>query len=196
MIGHHGYTWSQVRQVPARLLRPLDVLIRPQAGTAYQVDGNGMVRGWTLALTTMPLHGQAWRVLARTGDELTAQSGDGQTVSQLVPAETPVLRVPGPHTPARWAMHGPYGGRRYDWPQCRFCGRAQQGDCRPVECALCRTRQCHGNGLQCAICLHGWLPGWSRTHLPSTRCGYARCDEPAIATAPRVARVCRGHVGR
>jgi hypothetical protein len=48
------------------------------------------------------------------------------------------------------------------------------------------------------------LAGWSRTHLPRTytddgqtilACGYAGCDEPAIATA-RKRSVCRTHAAR
>jgi hypothetical protein len=92
-------------------------------------------------------------------------------------------------------MRGPYGGRRYDWAQCRYCGRAQNGDCRPVACLLCSTVQCHGNGSGngcCSVCHYGYLPGWSRTPERET-CGYQSCEDSAVARVPRVGRACPFH---
>lgn len=94
--------------------------------------------------------------------------------------------------PGRWVMHGLYGGRRYDYPQCRYCGRLAERDCPPATCLLCDTTQCHGNGSGngcCSVCHYGYLPGWSRNADQAT-CGYAGCDRPAVAVAHRVRRVC------
>ena len=105
----------------------------------------------------------------------------------------------------RWTLGG--YARQYSWAQCRYCGRAQNHDCQRVECLLCGTAQCHGNGSGngcCAVCHHGWLPGWSRMHLPRhytddgrtiMACGYAGCEGEAIATA-RKRSVCRTHAAR
>lgn len=96
-------------------------------------------------------------------------------------------------TLGRWT----YGDVRtyYPWAQCRYCGRAQKRDCAPVDCPACGSRQCHGNGVTCQVCLYGWLPGWSRIGQETT-CGYRGCDAPAVANAPRVQRVCAAHLGR
>jgi hypothetical protein len=97
----------------------------------------------------------------------------------------------------RWVRGGYYGGRRYNWPQCTYCGRAGT-DCPAVECLLCGSRQCHGNGSGdgcCAVCYYGYLPGWSRSSEPKD-CGYKSCDKDAIAKAPRVKRVCADHADR
>lgn len=102
-------------------------------------------------------------------------------------------------TTARWVMNGYYGGRRYDWAQCRYCGRAGQ-DCAAAVCLLCGTRQCFGNGSAggtCAVCLHGWIPGWSRGGTAeSKQCGYRGCELDAVANVPRVKRACIEHVKR
>lgn len=95
---------------------------------------------------------------------------------------------------ARWSIGG--YARQYSWPQCRYCGRAQSHDCQRVECMLCGTAQCFGNGSgngSCAICHHGYLPGWSR--IGRTTCGYAGCDHEAIANA-RKRPVCIAHAER
>lgn len=109
------------------------------------------------------------------------------------------------HAVERWSRDG--YAKQYNWSQCRYCGRASAHDCARVECLLCGTPQCHGNGSgngSCAVCHHGWLPGWSRTHLPRTytddgrtimACGYKGCTEPAIATA-RKRSICRAHAAR
>lgn len=100
--------------------------------------------------------------------------------------------------PGRWVHRGPYGGQRYGWAQCRYCGRAQNGDCRAVDCLLCGTTQCHGNGGGdgcCSVCHFGYLPDWSRTAEEAV-CGYTGCEESAVATAPRVRRVCASHASR
>jgi hypothetical protein len=94
---------------------------------------------------------------------------------------------------SRWCLGGAYGGRRCDWPQCRYCGRAQNQVCPVVVCPLCGSRQCRSHS-ECAVCLYGWLPGWARGSEVS--CGYEGCDGPAVARAPGVGRVCKGDVGR
>jgi hypothetical protein len=94
----------------------------------------------------------------------------------------------------RWTRGG--YARQYSWPQCRFCGRAQTHDCPRVECMLCGSPQCFGNGSGngcCAVCHHGYLPGWSR--IGRTVCGYAGCDHEAVAFA-RKRPVCTGHAER
>jgi hypothetical protein len=96
----------------------------------------------------------------------------------------------------RWVLNG--FARQYDWAQCRFCGRAQNHDCAPVACLACGSVQCHGNGSRdgtCAVCHHGYLPGWSRSESARV-CGYAKCGKDAVATAPRVRQVCADHLGR
>ena len=107
--------------------------------------------------------------------------------------------------PARWSLGGL--ARVYSWSQCRYCGRAQNHDCPVVECLLCGSPQCHGNGSSnglCAVCHHGFLPGWSRTHLPRAytgdggtiiACQYAGCDHEGIAIARRKP-VCLAHAER
>lgn len=82
---------------------------------------------------------------------------------------------------------------RYKWPQCSYCGRAQDHDCPVVECPLCGTPQCHGHGATCSVCHHGWLPGWSR--LGDRGCRYKGCDAAAVATARR-RPVCLEHAAR
>jgi hypothetical protein len=88
----------------------------------------------------------------------------------------------------RWSLGG--YAQSYSWAQCRYCGRAQSHDCPRVECLLCGTPQCFGNGSGnglCAICHHGYLPGWSRGYSVANArtCQRAKCDAPAIATARR-----------
>lgn len=101
-------------------------------------------------------------------------------------------------TNTRWAQRGQLdSAHRYDWPMCRYCGRAQAHDCATVECALCGTRQCHGNGSArglCAVCLYGYLPGWSR-HTRERTCGYKGCESAAIAFA-RKRPICLEHTKR
>lgn len=97
-------------------------------------------------------------------------------------------------TTERWSLGG--YARQYSWAQCRYCGRAQGHDCPRVECLLCGIAQCFGNGSgngACAICHHGYLPGWSR--IGRTTCGYAGCEDKAVATA-RKRPVCRTHADR
>ena len=82
---------------------------------------------------------------------------------------------------------------RYDWPQCRFCGRAQIRDCRPVACLLCGSVQCHGNGSgngRCKVCYFGRLPGWSGNH---GECDRASWHGTAVGVA-RKCRLCRAHI--
>lgn len=95
---------------------------------------------------------------------------------------------------ARWSKGG--YAKPYPWAQCRYCGRAQDYDCKPVECMACGSRQCHGNGSRngtCAVCLVGYLPGWGHS-LAQTRCGYAHCDNQAVARVPRVGQACAEHL--
>lgn len=81
--------------------------------------------------------------------------------------------------------------RRYAWAQCRFCGRAQDHDCPAATCLLCGSTQCYGNGPDCRVCYHGFLPGWSRP--TGCQCGHRGCATAAVARAPRVHRVCLAH---
>lgn len=98
-------------------------------------------------------------------------------------------------TTERWSLDG--YARQYRWPQCRYCGRGQDHDCPRVECLLCGSAQCFGNGSTCSICHHGYLPGWSRSSFPIDQrvCGYAGCDHPAVARA-RKRPVCTDHAER
>ena len=102
--------------------------------------------------------------------------------------------------PSRWVRAGDLeSARRYSWATCRFCGRAQAQDCPVAVCMLCATAQCHGHGGGsgcCAVCHHGYLPGWSRGHIRNARvCGYAGCENDAVAIA-RKRPVCIAHAQR
>lgn len=121
------------------------------------------------------------------------------TISPILPPAI-TLPAPNPDGPmsARWALVGRSFAVVASYPTCRYCHRASERDCEPVECLLCGSRQCHGNGAArgtCAICLYGWLPGWWREPAART-CGYAGCEAPAVARAPRVRRVCLAHASR
>lgn len=59
------------------------------------------------------------------------------------------------------------------------------------ECLACGTVQCEGLRSTCSVCLVGLFK--RMTVVP---CGYARCTNPAVAEAPRVKRVCHGHMYR
>lgn len=94
----------------------------------------------------------------------------------------------------------------YDWERaeahrrgvgCRYCGRIN-GDCRAATCMACGTVQCDSHNGRCIVCYVGFMPNWSRSYGgPDMRvCGYAGCDQEAVAKAPRVGRVCRDHLGR
>lgn len=111
-----------------------------------------------------------------------------------------------PAAPQAWqTAAGPGDGRygvqytRYDYmnSQCRYCGHACSGGAAVgahprTACMACGTPQCD-RGRTCLVCVVGWLrPTWGR----STSCGYAGCDEPAIADAPRIRQVCAGHLYR
>lgn len=95
----------------------------------------------------------------------------------------------------RWVYTGPYGGRRYNWAQCRFCGRAGQHDCVPAACLLCESVQCNDKDT-CRVGLYGWMPGWYRGHGRRITCGYKGCERQPVANAPRVRQVCAEHVTR
>lgn len=103
-------------------------------------------------------------------------------------------------------------GARYvpaDWQRwthntavaCPWCHRGSQGPHRLAVCLACSTPQCSANP-SCVACLHGWLPGWSRGYQWDgdrnvvDRCGYKKCDQPAVADAARVGRVCAAHLDR
>jgi hypothetical protein len=91
----------------------------------------------------------------------------------------------------RWSRGG--YARTYSWAQCRYCGRAQNHDCARVECLLCGSPQCFGNGSgngHCAICHVGYLPGWSR--IGRAHCSRRGCESPAVAVV-RKRTLCLAH---
>ena len=54
-------------------------------------------------------------------------------------------------------------------------------------------------GSECKVCYVGLIPGWSTSgydqHGKAIRlCGYAKCENEAIARVPRVGRSCREHL--
>lgn len=64
-------------------------------------------------------------------------------------------------------------------------------------CECCGAEQPMQNGIgrgQCKVCFHGYLRGWSQRGRET--CGYAGCNERAIAAAPRVGQCCAGHYER
>lgn len=89
-------------------------------------------------------------------------------------------------------------------PWCQW-GAGNPGTAhRFAVCLACGVPQC-ARAPECAACLYGWLPGWHRGTLTLGRvkvtadpkvCGYAKCEELAVANAPRVGRVCFGHLER
>jgi hypothetical protein len=92
----------------------------------------------------------------------------------------------------RWVYGGQHAPGNYPWAQCRFCGRAQDGDCPPATCQLCGSVLCHGAGADCRVCHYGFIPGWSRGCAQRV-CGRKHCAAEAVAKAPRVGRVCAEH---
>lgn len=79
---------------------------------------------------------------------------------------------------------------------CPCCGNMGIGSnaglhrpCEPAACLLCGSVQCNIDG-RCKVCLFGWMPNWSR---PERTCGYAKCDEPAVAVVPGKKRACLDH---
>jgi hypothetical protein len=94
---------------------------------------------------------------------------------------------------SRWVRLDEYTRRSGRYDRCRFCGRAQDEDCVPKDCLLCGSRLCHETGPSCSVCLKGWMPGWWRG-VEGDLCGYKDCDQPGVADAPRVHRVCATHV--
>lgn len=96
--------------------------------------------------------------------------------------------------------------RRHAQPNgCAWCGSGVDGTHRPTTCLACGVTQCHAHHSECRACFYGWLPGWSRgyvwaddgsTRNVAGRCGYKGCENPAVAKAPRVGRVCADHLDR
>jgi hypothetical protein len=109
-----------------------------------------------------------------------------------------------PAAPEPWQLAlGPvdnrYGvqARQYDFMhrQCRYCGHAcGPGLAHPrTTCMACGTPQCATDSGECLVCPAGWL------RVPYGRsafCGYAGCEGPAVAKAPRVGQVCLGCLDR
>src|SRR5262249_1985832 len=87
---------------------------------------------------------------------------------------------------------GQHSPRNYPWPQCRFCGRAQNNDCPLATCQLCGSVVCHGAGADCRVCHYGFIPGWSRGSA-LRECGRKHCTNEAVAEALRVGQVCAEH---
>jgi hypothetical protein len=83
--------------------------------------------------------------------------------------------------------------------ECRYCGSGygQRGDCPPATCLACGSRQCgHGFAERCVVCHHGLLNPFDTLTGEPLICGYSGCEAPAVAEAPRVGRVCGGHLDR
>ena len=60
-------------------------------------------------------------------------------------------------------------------------------------CLGCGAQVCGCRGLargQCPHCYRGLLTGYYKV---GTRCGYTRCDQPAVASSPRVGLACFAH---
>jgi hypothetical protein len=97
----------------------------------------------------------------------------------------------------RWGVQA----RRYEYmnAQCRYCGSGCTGPANGVaahpraECLACGTPQCDQGS--CIVCMAGYVgrPPYS-VRADGGTCGYARCDGQAVAKAPRVGRVCLGHL--
>jgi hypothetical protein len=122
----------------------------------------------------------------------------------------PLRMRPGdyPAVPLAWQLAaGPGDGRygvqytRYEYMngQCRYCGSHCEGPANSVTahhrstCLACGTPQCDRGQAKCLVCLAGWL--WV-PYGNSPVCGYKGCGGDAVASAPRVGRVCRGCLGR
>lgn len=88
--------------------------------------------------------------------------------------------------------------RVYDFSLCKACGAAGGCDlsgCSTMTCLFCGTPQCSSNGLgrgQCAVCYHGFLPGWFGSQ-PGQACSYKGCSAPAVGRFPRKGRCCQAH---
>jgi len=97
--------------------------------------------------------------------------------------------------------HGRWGRRaRSQAPGgCRYCGTSygQRGDCPPVACPACGSRQCGDNlNDRCTVCVYGLLHPFDTSTGEPLICGYADCGAPAVAAAPRIGQVCGGHLDR
>ena len=98
-----------------------------------------------------------------------------------------------PDLPGRWGRkHSPVPGG------CQYCGTAcGQRDCPPVMCLACGSRQCGGtHGGRCIVCSGGLLHPFDPLTGAPLLCGYADCQAPAVSAAPRIGRVCGGHLDR
>ncbi len=62
--------------------------------------------------------------------------------------------------------------------------------CEPAACQLCGSVQCNIDS-RCKVCSYGWMPGWYRSG--DCQCGYAKCDEPAVAIVPGKKQACMKH---
>lgn len=95
--------------------------------------------------------------------------------------------------------------RAYDWPRCKYCGRASQDSraCERVTCALCGVAQCKASST-CAICFVGYLPGFSRRDNRDgvsfgigsglRFCSYKGCDGEAVTMLTKSRAACMAHV--
>ncbi len=100
----------------------------------------------------------------------------------------------------RWGVQA----RRYEYmnAQCRYCGYGCPGPEHGVtahpraQCLACGTPQCDTTG-SCLVCMAGYVarPPFS-VRAEGGTCGYAKCDGPAVAKAPRVGRVCLADLGK
>lgn len=107
----------------------------------------------------------------------------------------PVIDLPvtARYVPADWRSRGHHATTA----SCAWCSRGTQGTHERVLCLACEVPQCKAS-TTCRACIRGWLPGWSRgMGRPEHKlCGYKGCDNPAVADAPRVGRVCQPHLTR
>ena len=116
-----------------------------------------------------------------------------------------------PAVPQAWQVAaGPGDGRygvqaiRYTYmnAQCRYCGSGCSGPANSVVahplalCLACGTPQCDKQ-RECLVCMAGFVgrPPYS-VRAEGSSCGYAKCDGPAVAKAPRVGRVCLAHLSK
>ncbi|MEU1761270.1 hypothetical protein [Micromonospora sp. NPDC005652] len=87
----HGYTWADVRDVPASDIGVGTTWVRPAAFSAYLVANDGRVAGCGIGVG---MRGTAWTCTAREGDVVTARSHRGAVgVQEIRPGQRVLLVV-------------------------------------------------------------------------------------------------------